>query len=80
MAVGVVGGLQGRAQTLHLAVRLLVGQVAHQHRQPARGGEALHGTVGQAGVVQLAHQFLGEGGAQIRQSLGGQLFGTQFNQ
>ena len=80
VAVGIEGGLQGRAVEVHAAVGLLFFELLDQHCQAARRGVYAAGGVAQAGGLQTFLDAFEEGLTEAFQGFGWQLFGAQFDQ
>ena len=79
-AFGVVRGAQRRAPALHGLVGLAVGDLPHEDRQPAGGGEFAHLAVGELGAVEACQDARPEGLGQPVQRLRWQLLGADLDQ
>ena len=80
VAVGVEGGLDGRAVEVHAAVGLLLFELLDQHGQAARRGVHAAGGVAQASGLEAFLDTGEEGLTEAFQGFGWQLFGAQFDQ
>ena len=80
LAFCVEGRLQRRPIEVGAAVRLFGVELLDQYRQTPRGGEGLHPTMLEAGVLQALLDACAERVGQFAQGLGRQLFGAELDQ